>query len=148
MNNDSHFKNPPITEAIFDVKAVLSKDISLDKLLEYHEIVKDEFPNKQERRTLGGGFKFKAGVAPEIITPSDKVCGFLFQERNKKKIVQALMDGFTFHKLKPYSNWENFSLEAKQLWEKYCELVKPEKVTRWDLRYINRIDIQIGRAHV
>jgi len=49
----------------------------------------------------------------------------------------------TFSHLAPYRSWKAFSNEARPLWERYVESVKPEAVTRVALRYINRIYIPL-----
>nr|MBC8551408.1 TIGR04255 family protein [Candidatus Brocadiales bacterium] len=69
--------------------------------------------------------------------------GYLFQSPIKKKIVQARLDGFTFNKLKPYESWKAFRSEACELWNIYCQITSPVKITRIALRYINRIEIPL-----
>lgn len=70
--------------------------------------------------------------------------GYLFHAPpDDKKIVQARLDGYTFNKLKPYNNWEEFSSEAKELWGKYLKVAKPVNVTRLALRYINRTELPL-----
>lgn len=135
------FSNPPITEALLDIRVNLPKEITLDTLLSFQNEIKEHFPNKKERYT--GTFQIKTGAAPEIITSTDRTDGYMYYAPDNKKIVQARLDGFTFNKLKPYSSWDIFSLEAKYLWEHYVAIAKPTNIVRLALRYINRIEIPL-----
>lgn len=141
MSQDITFSNPPITEALIDVRVTLPKEITLEQLSIFHEDIKKYFPHKKER--FSGRFQIKAGAAPEIVASSNKVDGFLFNSEDGKKIVQARLDGFTFNKLRPYSNWKDFSAEAKYLWGHYVEIAKPINIVRLALRYINKIELPL-----
>lgn len=136
-----HFPNPPITEAILDIKVNLPKETNLERLLAFQDDIKAEFPTKKDRHS--GSFQIKTGTAPEIISSTNRTDGYLFRSVDNTKIVQARLDGFTFNKLKPYSNWEEFSDEAKNLWNRFVNIAKPINVVRLALRYINRIEIPL-----
>jgi len=143
MNDRLPFPNAPITEAIIDIRTELSSELNLDVLASYQEQIKDRFPVKKERYSWRGGFQFGKGAEPKILQPSGGPDGYLFKSTDGKKIVQARLDGFSFNKLKPYEEWKVFSKEAKELWALYVQIVKPIKVTRLALRYINRIEIPL-----
>lgn len=136
------FPNPPITEAIFDIRVTLPKDTKLEKLLSFQELVSEEFPVKKDRHKWEGKFKFDL-VNPSAGATTHEIDGYLFHAVNNQKIVQARLDGFTFNKLKPYTKWELFSSEAFSLWEKYVKIAEPVAITRLALRYINRIEIPL-----
>lgn len=137
------YNNPPIVEAILDIKTTLPPDIFLSHLQEFQEFVKTDYPVKKERRSFEGGVQFKSGSAPEFKASPEKVDGFLFHADDGKGIVQVRLDGFTFNKLRPYSNWEKFNGEAKRLWAQYVKIAKPSSVSRIALRYINRIELPL-----
>jgi len=67
--------------------------------------------------------------------------GFRLTSKDKKYMVQIKKIGFTFSQIKDYESWERFQSIARELWEKYFNSLKPIKITRVGLRYINRIDI-------
>lgn len=147
MPNDEkisdQYPNPPITEALLDIRVSLPPDVTLDHLATYYEEVKDTFPSKEPRIAWTGGFEFKPGVAPKITAPSGGPHGYFFRSPSENKLIQVRRDGFTFNKLKPYTNWPQFSEEAKTHWERYKRIAKPYQVTRLALRYINRIEIPL-----
>lgn len=137
------FNNPPITEAIFDVKVKLPENVNLELLRTFQEKIKDQFPIKKERRKIEGGFRFEGDIPPQLISSKNEIYGYQYVASDNSKVVQARLDGFTFNKLKPYSNWEKFSEEAVSLLEHYTKITKPQNITRVALRYINRIELPL-----
>ncbi len=135
-------KNAPIQEALIDIRAKLPQDTKLTDLLQFHEQVREGFPNKRERVSFQGGFQVVDGK-PVSMPSSGGADGYLFESPKENKIVQARLDGFTLNKLKPYENWRVFQAEARKLWNLYSSIAKPEKVVRIALRYINRIEIPL-----
>lgn len=67
----------------------------------------------------------------------------MFTSADGRQIVQARLDGFTFNRLRPYKEWESFRDEARALWERYCEIARPEVVSRVALRFINKIEMPL-----
>lgn len=137
------FPNAPITEAVLEIRVERDKKIDSNILLDFYSHIKVQFPNKQERRQWESKVEFKIGEPPQLSASSGNIEGYLLKTNDGKKIVQARPNGFCFNKLKPYDNWESFSSEAKSLWEEYKKIVKPNKVIRLGLRYINSIDIPL-----
>ena len=137
------FSRAPITEALLDIQAVLPEAVDTARLLAYHDLVKDRFPEKRDRLSWSQGFHWRVGQQPEVMPVAQKLEGYLFVSPDKTKIVQARVNGFTFNKLKPYETWEKLSQEAKGLWEQYRGLATPVNVSRVGLRCLNRIEIPL-----
>jgi len=137
------FPNPPITEALIDIRVDLPKEITLDNLILFYDEVKERFPLKEEKVHWRTGFKVAAGDVPQISEHVAGVGGYLFRSSDKTKVVQSRLDGFTFNKLKPYEDWETFCDEARELWIKFLKIARPKNTTRLALRYINQIDIPL-----
>ncbi|MBI4658309.1 MAG: TIGR04255 family protein [Verrucomicrobia bacterium] len=137
------FKNPPIQEAVIDIQVTLPRDVKLETLTKFHEGVEARFPERQERISWQQGFQISGTGDTHAMRSSRSVDGYLFVSKADGKIVQARRDGFTFNKLRPYSNWETFSAEAKELWERYVALARPSSVQRVALKYLNRIALPL-----
>jgi uncharacterized protein (TIGR04255 family) len=137
------FKNPPIQEALLDIQVTLSPDLKLETLKGFHEGLETRFPEMQERVSWEQGFQIAGAGETQAIRSSRSVDGYLFVSKSEGKVVQARRDGFTFNKLKPYSNWETFNSEARELWGRYVSLVHPISVQRIALRYLNRISLPL-----
>jgi len=69
--------------------------------------------------------------------------GISSRPEDNKKVAQFRIDGFTFSRIKPYTNWEEMFDEAKELWGMYSRIAQPEAVTRLAVRYINHINIPL-----
>lgn len=140
MKNIITFKNPPITEAVLDIRVNLPKDMDVRQLERFQEGIEKEFPTKKVNTQWEASFELKVGETPQVNSKSDPN-GYIFTSPDNKKIVQARTNGFTFNKLKPYDNWDSFNKEAKKLWERYIKIAKPIGITRVALRYINLIEL-------
>lgn len=137
------FPNAPIVEALLDIRVELPKDIAFEKLESSFNFMKASFPGKKQSLTCHTGLTKSPTGELAIIPVSNVFNGFHFNSLDGTKVVQYRLDGFTFNKLKPYENWAKFRNEARSLWEKYLEIVKPLKIVRIALRYINQIEIPL-----
>ena len=137
------FKNPPIQEAVLDIQVTLPSDVTLETLKKFDEGLETSFPEKQERISWQQGFQIAGAGEAHAMRSSRSVDGYLFVSKADGKVAQARREGFTFNKLKPYSNWETFSSEAKELWERYVALARPSSVQRVALKYLNRIALPL-----
>lgn len=131
----------PITEAVLDIRVKVSADVQIGHLNSLYDSVSGQYPDKKERHKWEGKLEFKKGVAP-ISTSVEEIDGYMFYSADKKQILQARQDGFTFSRLKPYETWESFRDEAHRLWQIYRDVVSPE-ITRVALRYINKMEIPL-----
>ena len=136
-----HFTNAPIVETLLDIRTELPSAVTLDHLRSFQQVIKEQYPNVQERQMWSGGIKMKPDGPPVVVEQAGGPDGYLFSSENKHQSVQVRFDGFTFNKRKPYDRWDTFRDEAKSHWERFRGHTSPEKVTRIALRYINRIEI-------
>src|SRR5439155_14194642 len=134
----------PITEALLDIQVILPDEVDAQRLLAFHDLVKERFPEKRDRLSWTHGFQWQVGQEPQIIPAGQKQEGYLFVSADKTRIVQARINGFTFNKLKPYVNWDTLSAESRALWEQYRQLACALNVLLIGLRYLNRIDILLS----
>lgn len=145
MSEREVFPNPPIIEALLDLRVTLPETVGIDNLKSFQDSIGDQFPGVGIKKKWEGKveLKLKEGKAPEISAPAGNQTGFLFTSSDKKRVVQARLDGFTYSKLRPYDNWDQLKSEAEELWENYCEIAKPLEVKRVALRYINQIELPL-----
>lgn len=135
-------KKAPITEALIDIRVKLQPEIDVKDIDSIHEPIKKEYPEKQDQRMSQIQFELKAGE--DLVKPvSTKIIGYRYISSDKKQIFQARLDGFTFSRLHPYTNWEELRNEAHRLWLLYKEITRPDLITRVALRYINNLNISL-----
>lgn len=140
MQGTRRYLKAPITEAIIDLRVAFREEISADSFTNIFEFIKDRFPIQQPIFTGVGAFTIEPGL-PISVNASQQHNGFLFRSVDGLRVFQATLSGFTFSRLAPYESWEEFSTNAKYLWELYEKLYKPAYVTRAAIRYINQINI-------
>lgn len=140
MATNRHYRNAPITEGLIDIRVQLPPDITLESLDAVSQQVKNEFPTRQDRYLIEGKFT----VTPQVSASTKKSkIGYIFFSADQKYALQARLDGFTFSRLKPYETWETLRAEARRWWETYRDILKPIRITRVAVRYINQIDIPL-----
>jgi len=136
------YANAPITEGLIDIRVELPPHVNLESLDAIYEQVQGKYPTREERLLFQG--QLSAGAQVGASAKQTKI-GYLFRSANGKHVLQARLDGFTFSRLKPYENWAALRDEAKALWATYREILRPIRVTRVAVRYINQIDVPLAR---
>jgi len=133
-------KNPPITEAVIDIRVELPNEVSLETLQTIQGLLAPRFPKMDQRFSVEAQFKVDEEGAKFIGLPSQPD-GFLLSSDKEPVRVQVRLDGFTINMLSPYTKWATFSADARQLWECYKKTARPTKITRLAVRYINRLEL-------
>ena len=135
-------KKAPITEALIDIRVKLPPELDVKNIDSIYESIKKEYPEKQEQRISQVRFELKAGE--DLLKPvNSKIHGYRYISSDKKQILQARLDGFTFSRLHPYIKWEELRNEAHRLWLLYKDITCPDSITRVALRYINNLNIPL-----
>lgn len=140
MPEIQHLSNPPISEALLDVRLDLAKDFNYKQLETIHDSVQGALPVKEISNRWQTFFQLKPGEQP-VTKLEGGENGFFFKSSDSTKTLQVRTDGFTFNKLKPYESWETLISEAKTYWALYEQVVKNYHINRIALRYINAIEI-------
>ncbi len=137
------YKNPPITEALWDVRVTLPEGFNYEEFeLYYQEKLKDAYPIKEVSVQYETSIEVK-GLENPGTTVKGGPNGFFFKSSDGKRIIQFRTNGFTFNVLKPYSNWEEFTGEAQAHFSEYLKISNAIKIERLGLRYINRLDVPL-----
>lgn len=143
MAKQKLLKNPPIREAVLDIRVVLPDDFDLKKLEEYHNFISKEYPVKQVSTLIETAFEFQKDKSATFSSKGAQN-GYIFKTQTNNKIIQFRRDGFTFNKIRPYTNWEEFSGEAQKHWESYLKITQIKLINRIALRYINVIPMPLA----
>src|SRR5437660_1115227 len=140
MQVQRHYSKAPITEAVIDLRVTLLEELTIDKLKDIHPYIKDNFPTIEPFYKGVGALFYQPGASFKVDTAEQQI-GFWFRSEDNLQTFQATLEGFSFNRLAPYESWEEFSRDAKNLWEIYKEICRPTHVTRAAVRYINQINI-------
>lgn len=143
MARQRHLKNAPITEALIDFRVKLKSDFDIKKFLSVKADLSNSYPKSEPRRLITGAFGMEKGKL-FVQPPKDEgIRGYFYKSEDEKNVVQFRMDGFTFSRMHPYTEWESVISEAKRLWEIYYSIASPEIIERIAVRTINRLDIKL-----
>jgi uncharacterized protein (TIGR04255 family) len=142
MANSPHFSKAPIVEALINIEVAPLPDSIINDFRNIAQGISDSYPQKQDLSQL----KSKVQFLPEgpQSSSSQSVIGFQAQSSDLKNVFQARLNGFSFHRLSPYSDWEVFRSEAYKLWSLYRNAAGPVQFQTFALRYINRLQIPSG----
>ncbi len=141
MPESQEYNQPPITEAIIDLRVVPCPNLSLGTLKQLSEESDKEYPNIKPMIEATGTIHVEPGVGTSA-SAKHKQTGYRATSTDGKYVCQRQLEGFTFSRLAPYKGWKSFRNLAKTMWNAY-RIVAPQSVTRIAARYINRIDIPI-----
>jgi uncharacterized protein (TIGR04255 family) len=133
-------RNAPITEALIDIRVQLPNDVNIETLRNIQSVLAPRFPKMDQRMSVEAQLKMDEQGA-KLIGPPAFPDGVLLSSETEPLRVQARLDGFTVHRLSPYTKWTTFAADAKELWERYKQTARPAKVTRLGVRYINRLEL-------
>jgi len=136
------YNNAPIKEAIFDIRIDKSNKSKIEDLNLICEKLSDVYPIKNKQVNFESVIKIRDNEQVDNETNSS-IKGYILSNTENNCQVQIRLDGFTFNMLSPYSEWSKFSNEAFRVWEIYNTCLKPNKISRLALRYINKIDIPL-----
>lgn len=138
-----HYPNPPITEAILDLRVPPASGTAVGDLIKMRTGDEAAYPTAQPLMTVMG--QMVTGPVPTTSAVQQQ-SGFVFRRHDGRYIYQARLDGFTISQLPRYSEWKDFRTEAFRYWERYVEIARPVGVARAGLRYVNRIDIPAAQG--
>ena len=134
MKTSLNYSQPPVEEAIFDLRirksnSNLSIEDCFNKFLEKN---KDYNPHGKIQNIH---------INETNNTQKIDIIGYRCISKDGKQIVHFNKHGFSFSRLKIYNGWDiNYKL-ALQLWDSYCEIMNPQIIVRVATRFINQFRI-------
>jgi len=135
------YNNPPIQEAVFDVRFRFANNPSIEILEGIWKLVEEAFPKKETIQNFQTKVEFNPTDKVPVVNSTSETYGLRLTTQDGSRVVQIKRDGFTFSRLNGYDGWKQFLEEATELLGKYSDACKPEYVERIALRYINSIQI-------
>ena len=140
MATSRHLKNAPISEALIGIQ--FEPHVSLETLNVFAEVVKSKFDRQTKIWQQSFGVEF-VQEGDSRTSSEQVVIGTRFDSDERKHVVQAKVNGFTFSKLAPYTDWDEINNAAKEMWGEFLQIAKPVIVTRVAVRYINALNIPL-----
>jgi uncharacterized protein (TIGR04255 family) len=131
------YKRPPVLEAVIDIQVEPRAGTTLDTLRNVYSGEETAYPIREEMAWVESTLTLEGSQSTSAATQTP--FGYRIVTQTRDKIIQVRLNGIASSRLQPYSSWEDNLKEAKHFWNKYREAVRPEVITRFAVRYINRI---------
>lgn len=146
----SHFKllHPPIVEAVLDVDCDMPLTFDLAALEQtVREAFQDQYPKFRTQFLEEHQIEQKAGQ-PIQFSARRRLQALQFLQEDEKQLVQVRMQGFSFNRLAPYTNLDDYLPEVERAWGIFTRIVSPVQIRGVRLRYINRILLPLTNGRV
>jgi uncharacterized protein (TIGR04255 family) len=140
------YENPPIVEAVIDLRVKLPDGTPTKDLAGIFTRLTEPYGPTEHLYEDLTTVEFRPGPAPPVAQVQRTHVGFRAIRADRKRVLTARSNAFSYSALAPYDGWDVFRSEAQQLWELYRDTYRPEHVTRVATRYINRIDIPLSET--
>ena len=140
-------RNPPIAEALIDVRVEPRPGASVNDLLAMHERLGEGYGVPQPRYRLTQQLSVGTESTP-LEPPTRDLDGQAFWSLDRRRVVQVQTTGFSLSILRPYKNWDELRAEAHARWLDYVEVMAPQRVVRIATRYINRLELPLPTAEI
>ena len=146
--NMHQLKAPPIVEAVLDINCDLPPVFELTALeAAAREVFRDKYPKFNTRFLHEFQLEAAQGIEPQL-TKRQGIQAFQFLQDDGKQLLQVRLQGFSFNRLSPYTDLDDYLPEIERTWRQYCLLAKPVLIREIRLRYINRILLPMAGEQV
>jgi uncharacterized protein (TIGR04255 family) len=136
-----HLAAAPIVEAVIHWTARATKAWQPVELQKFLAARLPEYPkvDLQHYHELIFEARFEDSGTLPTASQHESWRGVKLQNEAQHYIAQFTLDGLVFSRLQPYESWEQFSTEARRLWNIFVEIAEPSEIERLGVRFINRI---------
>lgn len=138
MAETKKYKNPPLTEAVFEIFFTCKEWSPIVPGVFYNEI-KSDFPNISQ--APGGAFGISFDPSGFQIGPGTNDLT-QYKSSDNSTIVQLSNGLFTVNKLPRYEGWENYRKVILSALASLEKIVKIDTINRVGLKAINKIDLK------
>lgn len=146
LMNPNRYPKAPIVEAVIDIHVRFETEATLELFDGFQQAVADRFPTKLFINQVQVGM---AADADHVHVQSGQTkTGLRLQSVQNDRVLQIQKHSFTFSHLPPYSDWDTFRREARELWTVFLEQCRPVEISRVAVRFVNRIVIPHERIEL
>lgn len=140
------YKNPPLTEAVCELRFVLDGNSPEKQIHDFYESIKDIFPIQKKGKMHRLELKISADKTPEENKKNINQDFYEFEQylsEDEKYSVQLDKGRISIHRIKPYTSWKEFFPLMQQVYKAYIDIFSPDKLERIGIRYINEVAVPL-----
>ena len=135
------YKNPPIKEAVCEVRFPADKPLAAEKIEQFYEQIKDNFPNRKIGKV--GSFQLNLSKDKEGEAKLQEQKFDIFLSEDQKTAVHIFSEGtVSVHRFEPYSSWTELKPVLFEVVDAYRKIFSPGSVERIGLRFVNEIKFE------
>ncbi len=137
-----HLQNPPIKEAIIDIRFAAGANVEIERIADVDSDIVSSYPIRKpiNQRQLSLEVDETSGL--KVAGDSTQsILGSRYEAKDGSRVVQLRQNGLTFSMVNVYTHWEDMFDEVQRLWPTVETIMKPEQITRVSTRYINVIPL-------
>jgi len=135
------YKNSPIILAILEIRYEDPNLKNIEKFSDFKNQVVKFFPNSQKQLTSQLRVDNLSEGQTSISLSGQKVDCFLYSSVDKQTEFTIALDKFNYRQSGPYSSFDDFVKNAKEVWAIHYPLLKDIVITGISLRCFNKIEI-------
>jgi uncharacterized protein (TIGR04255 family) len=132
------YSNPPIAEAILELRVAAPQTPSLEQLA---NLLGEDDGYAPPDRAISFEGEFNLVDSEVVSDVKGSQVGHRFRRLDESRVVQVHVDRYAFSWLEGYRHWEDFLEEAELVWERFKAVVNPDVITYIGVRFINRIQL-------
>jgi uncharacterized protein (TIGR04255 family) len=138
----------PIIEAVIEIDCDMPANLDIDALnTRAVALLADKYP-KSRRRLLSEHVITGAAEGSLAVNSRPALQALQYLSADEKQIVQFRPSGFTFNRLAPYGNLDEYLPEIERTWKLFVNAAQPVLCRTLRLRYINRIHLPLTEGRV
>lgn len=140
MKTNSAYTQPPVTEAVFEVK--FEKKLTEEKVNKLAKKLKPNYPHEQFINDIEVAVQHNKDNINTKINPRNQ--GYWLASDDQLDKVMITNNYLAIARLAPYEGWEALFESFEKLWKKSKREIGTISISRLGIRFINRIDIPFG----
>src|SRR3990172_299136 len=142
--NFPHLSRAPIVEAVIEIRSNIERPWDEQTSLALIKKRIPEYPIIETQRGYQHTFSAGPDQPPHQAYADLGFRGFRLISSDKLQISFFGKESYSFSRLFPYENWSRFSAEALRMWNLYKELSGSGDISRFGVRFINKISLPGG----
>jgi uncharacterized protein (TIGR04255 family) len=143
MPEPRRLRNPPITEAIIDLRAELAAGFDVTRLRAAESLLSGSYVLDREQHLFVRTVTLAGNPENGVDRTDTSLTGYAFRSSDQRFVAQLSVEGLTVSQLQAYTNWEDLAEEAARLWDVYVQVALPRRILRAGTRYLNRIRVPL-----
>lgn len=131
------YANPPIEEALIDVRLNSVISDSQKQVEEFADLFNSELPFKNSKKA----FHLHTDQG---IMQKDDFAGIILKDAKPNNVLQLDKDGITYSSIKNYDTWEIFESTFLKYWQEFKKLIDSTTlIRRIGVRFVNKLSVSV-----